>query len=398
MKYFSVVFFTIVLLTFSAQTFAVDFTVNLTSNQPDAKRDDGVCDIDLATAELECTLRAAVDQTNILGSNDRILFNLPANSIITLTNTNSIGELVISTIGDTLEIIGTGANNLTIDGGAGTNRIFSVLNTTVIISDVTLTGGNGTSERAFGDSGFGGAVFSEGGFLTLDRVHITGNTASGSGGGVYFFRNGRHRITNSTFSANTAGFSCGGFFNNTSMLTVVNSTISGNTAAKSGGGFCNSNNGSTMLRNVTVTYNTAMSGGGITQSSGMLNFVNTIVAANTAAESSAPEIQFDSGTFTSAGGNLVGDSAGDSTNTGNVVAYQLTDILDTNPILGTLQNNGGTTPTHALLPGSPAINAGNNIDATATDQRGFTRIAGNTVDIGAFEFTPAKSRKRVRFF
>ncbi len=105
---------------------------------------------------------------------------------------------------------------------------------------------------------------------------------------------------------------------------------------------------------------------------------------------------------TSAGGNLVGDSPGDSTNTGSPIVYQPTDIRDTNPMLGALQNNGGTTLTHALLAGSPAIDKGLNSLAVnpfnnsilQTDQRGFARIFGSAVDIGAFE--AAKSSKRIR--
>jgi hypothetical protein len=136
----------------------------------------------------------------------------------------------------------------------------------------------------------------------------------------------------------------------------------------------------------------------------MLNFGNTIVAGNTATSGNAPEIQFFLGTITSAGGNLVGDSLGppsDSANTGLAISYQPTDIRDTPPMLGLLQNNGGTTPTHALSAGSPAIDAGLNalaVDpfngiALAFDQRGtgFPRIVDRdgdeiaTVDIGAFE-------------
>ncbi len=101
------VFILAFLFTFSTQTFAVDFTVNLTTDQPDANTADGICDIDLATAGEQCSLRAAVEQANNLSSNDRVLFNLPANSTITLTAANN-GDILILNSG-TLEIIGTGA-------------------------------------------------------------------------------------------------------------------------------------------------------------------------------------------------------------------------------------------------------------------------------------------------
>ena len=63
------------------------------------------------------------------------------------------------------------------------------------------------------------------------------------------------------------------------------------------------------------------------------------------------------------------------------------DTLGVDPLLAPLANNGGRTPTHALLPGSPAIDAGNNAHAWAFDQRGpgFPRVVNGRADIGAFE-------------
>jgi hypothetical protein len=75
--------------------------------------------------------------------------------------------------------MGPGANVLTIDGGAGTNRIFYTSEATVTISGVTLTGGNGTG--AGGTlSGNGGAIFAYNGSLTLDGVNVKGNDSSRS--------------------------------------------------------------------------------------------------------------------------------------------------------------------------------------------------------------------------
>jgi predicted outer membrane repeat protein len=437
------------LFTFSTQTFAVDFTVNLTTDEHDANTADSICDVNLATVELECSLRAAVEQANNLPSNDRVLFNLPANSTITLTVANN-GDIFILNSG-TLQIIGTGANNLTISGGIGTNRIFYNNLATVTISGVTLTGGDGTS---LVNNGNGGAIYSNGGSLTLDSVNVTNNiatqgggvyvtdgtisitnstfsnnisrnggggaiflgstssiinstfsanSAAGSGGAVKFDR-GTHLITGSTFSANNGGVRGGAIdgssFTTPAILTIVNSTISGNTAVEGGG---ISNQGNITLRNVTITNNTANSGGGISALFGVLNFGNTIVAGNITPIGSAPEIQNSGGTIISAGGNLVGDSPGDSGNTGLPIAYQPTDIRDVNPMLGALTiANGGTTPTHALLPGSPAIDRGLNALAPAsTDQRGFPRIVDGdgdgtaTVDIGSYEVQAAPTAATV---
>ena len=350
----------------------------------------------------DCSLREAVNAANASPSDDTINF---ASGLTSITLTN---EIVINNAG-ALTINGTGANNLTIDGGAGPNRIFFINEATVTVSGVTLTGGNGTGANF---SGEGGAIFAYFGLLTLDGVHIAGNSAY-HGGGV-FFNVGTAHITNSTISGNTASYSGGGIYINFSgSLTIANSTISGNTSNDEGGGIYADEYTFTTLRNVTITNNTAYYGGGIKATTDypwnpVLDFGNTIVAGNTATSGIAPEIYNNRGIsiFTSAGGNLVGDSPGDSTNTETPIAYQPTDIRDTNPLLGALQNNGGSTPTRALLPGSPAIDKGINSLAVdpfnnsilQTDQRGLTRIVGSAVDIGAFEFAPAKSRKRIRFF
>ncbi|MDQ3710889.1 MAG: thrombospondin type 3 repeat-containing protein [Acidobacteriota bacterium] len=368
------------ILIFTVGVNAATFTVNRSDDR------NAVC-----ISGVDCSLREAVNMANVSPSDDIINF---ATGLMTITLTD---EIVINDTG-ALTINGLGADVLTIDGGAGTNRIFFINNVTMTISGVTLTGGNGTSATQSINNGNGGAILASGGSLSLDGVHVTGNAAvstfaNGFGGGVYF-SGGTHRIINSTFSGNTAGAACAGFAN-TGALIVINSTISGNTATSStsnSGGFCNV--GSATLRNVTITNNTANSGGGFNQGQGTLNLGNTIVAGNIATNGNFPEIVFNGGVFISAGNNLVGDSPGDSTFTGVPITYQPTDIRDMNPMLGALQNNGGTTPTHALLAGSPAIDVGNNtLTSEPFDQRGagFPRIVdGNNdgtaiVDIGAFE-------------
>jgi CSLREA domain-containing protein len=349
----------------------------------------------------DCSLREAVNAANASPSDDTINF-ASALTGITLTN-----QILINNAGS-LAINGPGANTLTIDGGIGTNRIFLMDNAAVTISGMTLTGGNGQSDALY--SGSGGAIYTNGGSLTLDGVHLTGNTTLGAGGGFYAYSS--LTIVNSTISGNTATYG-GGFYNSGSLI-VANSTISSNTASN-GGGFVIV--GDTRLRNVTITNNTAQQVGGIYQSYSFvdedppipssLDFGNTIVAGNISTNGITPEISNNPfSIITSKGGNLIGDSPGDSINTGRAIAYQPTDIRDTNPMLGALQNNGGTTPTHALLTGSPAIDKGINSlsinpfnnSILQTDQRGFARILGSVVDTGAFEFVSVKSRKRIRFF
>jgi hypothetical protein len=366
------------LFVFSTQVFAVPFTVNQSGDAGDL------------TCDATCTLRDAVDDANAAVSDDTISFDAGVTNIVLVNS-----EIVISNNG-ALTINGPGANVLTIDGGAGTNRIFFSNGATVTISGVTLTGGNGTGIN----SGAGGAIRADGGTLVLNGVHVTANSSAGGGGGVIFVDAANNQILDSTFSANTAG-DCGGFFNVRSTLTVTNSTVSGNSATGLGGGIC-SNTGGTTLQSVTITGNSAgIGGGGMYQFDGTVSLGNTIVASNPVP--SAEDIRREGGnsSLITAGYNLIGNNSHVGVTAefpaGNPNANQ--DIVGTSaapvdPVLGPLTNNGGTTPTHALLAGSPAIDKGNSFGLT-TDQRGLTRpvdqpsipnaTGGDGADIGAFE-------------
>src|SRR5262249_22109771 len=140
-----------------------------------------------------------------------------------------------------------------------------------------------------------------------------------------------------------------------------------------GGGIYNG--GTLTLNNTTVSSNLSYGAGGGIYNVGTLHARNTIIAGNT--PPTAPHL---SGNLGSLGPNPIGDDSGGS-------GFHPTDLRNLNPLLGPLQNNGGPTLTMALLPGSPAIDAGDNTDAPPFDQRGpgFPRIVGGTIDIGAFE-------------
>jgi CSLREA domain-containing protein len=352
---------------------------------------------------VDCSLREAVKAANAAATGDVINFAAGLTNI-TLASGND-GDIKIINPAGSLLINGPGANILTIDGGAGTNRIFQMISATVTIYGVTMQGGNGNSGSSSSTDGYGGAIATSSSSLTLNTVVLQNNGGVTIGGGALSFFDGAHHIVNSTISGNQSK-SCGGLVFSTSdngnpdnNMSIVNSTISGNSAAGDGGvagaGLCNE--GTMSIRNSTLTNNTATGGdgGGIVNFS-TINIGNTIIAGNISA--SNPEIR-NNGTITSNGNNLVGDSAGDSTNTQSVITYQASDIRDTPPLLGVLQNNGGATPTHALLAGSPGIDKGSNallIDPFTNspiliDQRGLQRVVdGNgdgtqTTDIGAFE-------------
>ncbi|MDQ6786500.1 MAG: carboxypeptidase-like regulatory domain-containing protein, partial [Acidobacteriota bacterium] len=245
------------------------------------------------------------------------------------------------------------------------------------------------------NSGLGGGIYNQAGTLNVTGSTVAGNTASNSsgnanGGGIFIVVGSTATITNSAIVSNTAsssgvsGSSSGGGISGSA--TITNSTISGNQAlafptgagSATGGGI----SGGGTLTNVTIANNFANSngiaiGGGINVVSPTTIIRNSIVANNTATIN--PDI---SGAFTSQGNNLVRNRSGSS-------GYIASDLPDgTDPLLDVLKNNGGLSATHALLAGSPAIDAGNNSFATgANDQRGpgFARIFGSAVDIGAFE-------------
>jgi CSLREA domain-containing protein len=358
------------LFAFSTQSFAATYVVTDGGDAGDL-----ICD---AT----CTLREAVVAANASITDDTITF-APAITYITLVDQVSIAS------NGTLTITGSGANVLTIDGGPGTNRIFDIPVATVSIAGVTLKGGNGSG-------GQGNAIATTGGGLVLDEVVVKENAGDNYSGAVFFGSAGNHVISNSTFS-NNQDEECAGFQINGGALAVINSTFSGNQAISGwGGGFC-VYGGSVTVRNSTITGNTASSfAGGIYYGGTSLNLGNTIVAGNTA-DSGFPDIlnNNSSETLWSSGFNLVGDSFGDATNTNMPIDYQPTDKLDFDPLLGLLTvANGGTTPTHALLEGSPAIDSGSAF-GYSTDQRGQLRpvddvltadaVGSDGSDIGAFE-------------
>jgi len=198
------------------------------------------------------------------------------------------------------------------------------------------------------------------GFVTIDNTIISGN----SGPGVY--NQGNLTIINSTLSGNSAGsasdgggISSGNFKAPGSSVTVINSTISGNSTGDAGGG----------IDNV----------GG--QFGGTIETGNTILNAGASGEN----ILNDGGTMTSDGYNVCSDDGGGFLNGPG-------DQINTDPLLGPLQDNGGPTLTHLPLPGSPAIDAGdpNFTRPPFHNQRGcgFYRVFGRRIDIGSVETQP----------
>jgi CSLREA domain-containing protein len=230
-----------------------------------------------------------------------------------------------------------------------------------------------TNSTLSGNSAGEGGGISNLGTLTVTNSTLSGNSANGyAGGGIFNF--GTLTMANSTLSGNAAGI--GGGVLNFGPLTVSNSTLSGNSGAMFGGGVANYL-GPLTVSNSTLSGNSATFGGGIySQSNATTTVTGTIVASGTGGADCA-------GTL----GEVQGYNLDDDTSCG---FSKTTDLTNTNPLLGPLQNNGGPTPTMALLPGSPAIDKGGTAanGCPATDQRGVARPQGPACDIGAFELVP----------
>ena len=241
----------------------------------------------------------------------------------------------------------------------------------------------------------GGGIYSAGQDVSLVSSTVTGNSAANDGGGIYAFR-GSLTLTGSTVDGNRSGGNGGGLGTRQTIVTLTNSTVSGNVSDGSGGGSWSEDSRMTIV-NTTLTANTAaIAGGGIYRGfpsyiNRNLTLYNSILAGNRD-DRTAPDLLLigdDLIVGHSLIGNTIGSGVTSATGTGN--------ILNQSALLGPLADNGGPTLTHALLPGSPAINAGDDalaVDANgslATDQRGVIRsfdvstVPGTSVDIGAFE-------------
>lgn len=293
-----------------------------------ADTNDNVCNAD-------CSLREAVFVANNSPDNDVIEFS-PTAFANPQTVTLTLGELTVTGNG-TLTVNGTGANRLAISGNDQSRVFFVGTSANLTLTGITVTGG-----RVTGSSG-GGGIFNNAGTLLINNSTISGNSAIGGGngsnnGGGIFNIGGNVSLTNSTVSGNSASGDSsnigGGISNIQGTLTITNSTISGNFAT---GGEVNA-------------------GGGIDNSSGTVNARNTIISGNTAENNP----------------DLLGS-----------LNININNLIGGNALLAPLGFYGGQTQTHALLSGSPAINAGTSTNAPLTDQRGAARVGA--VDIGAFE-------------
>ena len=300
--------------------------------------------------------------------------------LMTLTDCTVRGNTAGNDGGGLFNIDGTiTLTDCAISGNAATNGggLYEYGGTTTLTSSTTVSGNSASND--------GGGLYDAGGTMMLINSTVSGNAAA-LGGGLW---NGYDSaatttltLTSCSVSGNNARLGGGLSSSDYGTTTLTNCTVSGNSATGDGGGLFSTYYGMTTLTNCTVSGNTASSGGGIDSENGTVSIGNTIVAENTA-ETGGPDAL---GAFASEGHNLVGDTDGSSGWVGSDLTGNVAQPL--NPLLAPLTDFGGPTQTMALLPGSPAIDAGSNALVSAgvtTDQRGLPRIVNHVVDIGAFE-------------
>jgi hypothetical protein len=348
--------------------FEVTGTINLTSALPYLASD---IDIQGPGADLLTVRRGSASYMRIfhVGDADVQITGLTvAHGVVSGTPAQGAG--IYNTGRLTLRSIVVAANHASGHGHALGGGIFNAGTLTII--DSTISDNRATAATA---SGFGGGIYNSGAATIIDSS-IHSNVAwaeRGFGGGVYNL--GNLSIDGVNIAGNMAqgdyGEGYGGGILNHRTLVIVNSTIHGNRGHYYGGGiYTEGQYASATISHSTITDN---DGPGI-WADDLLHLRNTIVAGNIA--------DLD-GKLTSSGYNLIADPRRGSG------FDRDTDLLGVDPLLGPLADNGGPTQTHALLAGSPAIDAGdpNPVDPPEWDQRGpgFPRIVNGRIDIGAFE-------------
>jgi len=407
---------------------------------------------DELNADGDCSLREAVQAANTNAPVDNCIDNSGSYDTIVLDaltytlnipgfneDDNQSGDLDIL---EALTIQGQGMWSTTINGG-DIDRVLHILTWEwVTLQDVTIA--DGSTDTFFGD---GGGILVTSGYASLQNVSVYSNLAGNSGGGIYvapgaslelygcvivengaggsgggiFVANWAYVgiIQNTTIRDNYANQNGGGIFNVGTIWDIYNTTISFNRAeVGNGGGIFNGSSGSiggggpATVLNTTISSNSAVFGGGIFNAGQINDVINVTIAYNNAFQGGGIR-NVSSGSFWGIQSSIIANSinGGDCSNAGSISSWGYNvlsdntcsdvftssgDLVSTDPMLGPLQNNGGPTNTHALLPGSPAID---HVAEWAcpwpdTDQRGVARPIdgdGDSIsrcDSGAFEFEP----------
>jgi hypothetical protein len=334
------------------------------------------------------------------------------------------------TLNRSADIVGPAApGGVTVDAG-GESALISIFasSTECSVSRLTLTGGSSRSraggpieiergaevtmvecviEGNRGDHG-GGAFHVFGAALNLVDSIVRDNRTDGDGGGIMAVR-GEIEIRGSTIANNECEGRGGGIqFNSGGSLSILHSTLSGNRSGGSGGAIDLDLPNSLTIDHATITGNhadTDRSGGALDVGGALAGdrirnrpvLSHSIIAGNFIdGETPTPDdIRIDTAISGASRYNLIGVDTGVGGIVNGTGGNQIgTAASPIDPMLGSLAFNGGPTPTHELLPGSPALDAGNPgffpssyLPPRDFDQRGspFVRVAMGRIDIGAFE-------------
>lgn len=304
----------------------------------------------------------------------------------------------IYAVDDTITVVNSLLENNSAGSRGGAVAIYSsdgAYGATLGIQDTTIKANTST---------MGGGIYCARATISATGIRMQANIASGgasAGGGVNGYQC-TAGFTQSTFDLNRATVKGGAVSLISSTATFVSSTLSGNGNGNMDrrGGFGGAIYGTSSTVNVygsTIANNISATGPAIyTEVVSTINLSNSIIAGNLGFWSFPSEIY---GALASSGHNLIQlhrSLSAATSDTGNA-----TDIVGQDPLLGPLADNGGATPTHALLPGSPAIDGGDptgcKYDAIAItqDQRAMSRTLAGTsggtarCDIGAYEYAYA---------
>ena len=340
----------------------------------------------------ECSLREAINAVNTpamtplecvsvpLPTPTVINFTLPDPSTIILSSDLPTMDRAVTITGPV-----TGAASLTVSG-ANMFRIFHITGTALAVTISNLTISNGGSAGGLGDGN--GITTDTGSTLTMTKTRVSDHTV----GGLQFDFGSTGNISDSTISNNTVD----GILSN-GTLSLSRSTVSGNGVGGTGAGIQILGASSAQIINSTISSN---KGTGILFSGTKLTMFSSTVTANVNdGLSISGDVIVDNTIISGNGDELTTFNCMGTVNVLSDYNLEGTDfcgftaannIVNTNPQLDGLGDNGGPTLTHALKGGigaSPAINKGD-CPTLVIDQRGEVRPSGSACDIGAYERQP----------